>query len=229
MANRFKNASRFSILNENIEPIHKPSENNGFKKSQETEWQTVYNKADRYSTQNRFNYDPEREKQKAKLAKEELTKKNLDVAISFPDLVKNKAPFVKIEEPPKPSFLEKIKIVKPTIESVNDEQQNNILPGWVELSYNKKNKKMEYKYGDRLPKINNNISSELRVLKKLSYNYEKWKADYIQSWGEEEYNKMYISPNYDYHYFDKLDEEYELQQELDNETPSDDIEAYQLM
>ena len=212
MANRFKNTSRFSILNENTEPTNKPTENNMLKKTQDSEWQTVYNKNDRHSTHNhnhnRFNYDPEREKQKAAVLKEELIKKNLDIAISFPDLVKKPAHFVKQEDivttqQTKPSFLEKINVVKPIVESINDEQQNNIPPGCIELSYNAKKRKIIYKRGDALPNINNNINTDLLVLKKLSDNYEKWKADYIQSWGEDEYNKMYISPNYDYHSFDK--------------------------
>jgi hypothetical protein len=219
MANNFKHTSRFSILSENTEPINKPPANINSIKKDASDWQTAYNRNDIYSTQNRFNYDPEREKQKAKLAKEESIKKNLDVTISFPDLITPTSNIVITKDPKKPTFLEKIKIVKPTIESINDVQQTKIQPGFVELSYDSKKRKVIYNYGDKLPNINTNIRTELLVLKQLSDNYEKWKEYYIQSWGEEEYNKMYISPNYDYHYFDRLDEEYELQQdELDNQT-----------
>jgi hypothetical protein len=46
-------------------------------------------------------------------------------------------------------------------------------------------------------------------LVKLTRLYEKRRDNYINSWGVEEYNFMYKFPNYDYEYFDKLDELYE--------------------
>ena len=66
-------------------------------------------------------------------------------------------------------------------------------------------------------------------MKALVDLYENWKQDYINTWGQEEYEHRYLFPNYDYEYFDKLDEEYEYemlkleekerekQQELDTE------------
>ena len=110
----------------------------------------------------------------------------------------------------KPSFLEKINTKNEEVVEVIEEE--TLQPGWVELTYNKKTRQIDYRY--RKP-VNyyRKPSDESIVLQKLVENYEKWKANYIQLWGEDEYEKMYRFQNYDYHYFDKLDEEYERQQE----------------
>ena len=41
--------------------------------------------------------------------------------------------------------------------------------------------------------------------------YERWKADYIAEYGEDYYERHYRFPNYDYEYFDKLDDKYEAE------------------
>ena len=41
----------------------------------------------------------------------------------------------------------------------------------------------------------------------------KRKEKYINDWGYHEYEKMFISPNYDPEYFDKLDAKYEEEME----------------
>ncbi len=51
----------------------------------------------------------------------------------------------------------------------------------------------------------------------LNRNYETWKADYIKEYGEDYYERYYRFPDWDYEYFDKLDEKYELElQKLDD-------------
>ena len=49
------------------------------------------------------------------------------------------------------------------------------------------------------------------IMKALVDLYENWKKNYINAWGEEEYERQYLFPNYDYEYFDKLDEKYEIE------------------
>jgi hypothetical protein len=60
----------------------------------------------------------------------------------------------------------------------------------------------------------------------LNHNYEKWKANYIEEYGEYEYERNYRFPNYDYEYFDKLDEKYEkeLQEQEEKDKEREDAE-----
>jgi len=47
------------------------------------------------------------------------------------------------------------------------------------------------------------------IMAALNDRYERWKEDYIEEHGWDEYDRHYRFPNYDYEYFDKLDEQYE--------------------
>ena len=49
-----------------------------------------------------------------------------------------------------------------------------------------------------------------RAFNKLTKNYENWKANYIQMWGYEEYERHYCFPNHDYDYFDVWAEDKDL-------------------
>jgi hypothetical protein len=51
------------------------------------------------------------------------------------------------------------------------------------------------------------------IMSKQVELYETWKANYIAQYGEYYYEKQYRFPNYDYEYFDKLDEKYEAELE----------------
>ena len=51
------------------------------------------------------------------------------------------------------------------------------------------------------------------VLDALANLHLKRKEKYINEWGYSEYEKMFISPNYDSEYFDKLDAKYEEEME----------------
>jgi hypothetical protein len=46
------------------------------------------------------------------------------------------------------------------------------------------------------------------VIKKLAELYEKRSNEYIELWGYDEWERMFIFSNYDYEYFDKLDRKY---------------------
>lgn len=58
-----------------------------------------------------------------------------------------------------------------------------------------------------------------KILNKLTDSYVKWTDNFIETWGQEAYIDRYVCPNYDAHYFDKLDELYEkeLQKEWEQE------------
>jgi hypothetical protein len=51
------------------------------------------------------------------------------------------------------------------------------------------------------------------IMSKQVELYETWKANYIAQYGEYYYERQYRFPNYDYEYFDKLDEKYEAELE----------------
>jgi hypothetical protein len=55
------------------------------------------------------------------------------------------------------------------------------------------------------------------IIEALSFLHEKRTEEYIELWGEEEWERMFIFPNHDYEYFDKLDEAYEIEQNKINE------------
>jgi hypothetical protein len=55
--------------------------------------------------------------------------------------------------------------------------------------------------------------SPLIVLDGLVDLHFKRQEEYINNWGYNEYEKMFIDPNYDYEYFDKLDAKYEDEME----------------
>jgi hypothetical protein len=68
------------------------------------------------------------------------------------------------------------------------------------------------------------------IMKALAEKYDKWKADYIRDYGIDEYEHLFRFPGYDYEYFDKLDEAWNLelqaQQELEDEKEREQNEEY---
>jgi hypothetical protein len=63
-------------------------------------------------------------------------------------------------------------------------------------------------------------------MEKVVELYEKRKQTFIMNWGEDEYNKLFKFPKYDYDYFNRLDEEYEamLEEEEEKEKEKEFIE-----
>ena len=39
--------------------------------------------------------------------------------------------------------------------------------------------------------------------------YKNRRSDYVKKWGLDEYENMFMFPNYDYQYYDKIDEIYD--------------------
>ena len=71
------------------------------------------------------------------------------------------------------------------------------------------------------------------VLNGLTNLYERRKQEYIDSWGEDEYEKMFKFQNYNYNYFDELDEKYEKEMKKyseyygENDNEYEDDEYYE--
>lgn len=100
----------------------------------------------------------------------------------------------------------------------------NIDPGWVLLRRNKSTSKTIIRENN-VTAIPEKTDYELAIstLNTLVSLYEKRTKEYIDIWGYDEWDQMFTFPNYDYDYFDRLDElevdkleaEQNLQAELD--------------
>ena len=105
--------------------------------------------------------------------------------------------------------MEKLKIVKEEKPIENIEEV--IKDGWVSIKL--QNNKPKYKYGKTTYTPYDMKSDPHYVMSNLVKLHERRKEDYINLWGYDNYEKIFLSPNYDYEYFDKLDEQYELEME----------------
>ena len=99
-------------------------------------------------------------------------------------------------------------------EEKEKEKEEKIPDGYICVSYNKQTRKIQYKKGkmndqNNINKNRNNYVNE--TMNKICNVYEKRKKEYVEMWGEEEYEKNFKFPCYDYEYFNKLDYEYEQQ------------------
>lgn len=136
----------------------------------------------------------------------------------FPELI-TKTQEIKTFIPPlnKNSFTDIVKIEKE--EEVKNED-SNLGNGWVVLNRKKLVCKNQEITGEDTEEPN-------KIMNRLNELYEKWKTEYINNWGLDEYEYHYRFQNYDYEYFDKLDAQEELEQHdqtnnIDDE--SDDLE-----
>jgi hypothetical protein len=100
-------------------------------------------------------------------------------------------------------------------EAENDSEincdDNVVPPGWVCIKYDKTSNQEVWDYGDNK---NNSFNREeiieqenpIDVFQRLVDLHRNRKYDYINKWGMDEYDQMFQFQNYDYKYFDKLDE-----------------------
>lgn len=135
----------------------------------------------------------------------------------FPELI-TKKPIINDTSSEK-SFINTLK-KEIKITNIDTSNEDKTPDGWVSFKYEKSNSPL---FGQNLKLINKviitnneNVEDEneaFEIINNLCSLYEKRRNEYIKIWGEDEYNEMFISPNYDDTYFDKLDEKYEIEQE----------------
>ena len=143
----------------------------------------------------------------------EKEKEKLLANENFPDLVKNKK-----TENTQPvlqtGFIDKVKFVK-KVTSAN-EKVNHIKPGWVVIRQDPITRQL-ITTSNPIPGNTSdddyNDDNEINVLHALVALHEKRTKEYIDLWGYDTWEKMFRFPNYDYDYFNKLDEEYEEEME----------------
>jgi hypothetical protein len=168
----------------------------------------------------------ERNKEMEKNKKEKEREESLKES-NFPDLILNKKKETQSEKTDnclelKPNiviqYAAKLKNIQPMNETKN--QEEIIDPGWVCLRVDPTNKrKIVWEYGPKIYTDTDRNKQELEthvkvdVLHKILDSREKQKQQYIELWGEEEYEKKYGYNNDVAEYFEKLDEEYEEEME----------------
>lgn len=206
-------ANRFDFLNQDKkdEKEHKTKEKKP-KENDKPKEHDKQKKVDNIKVSNNFvNNEKEKEKEKEKEIKGE--KKLIVDELSFPELIKtNDLNNTKNKDGEKISFLDKLKT-----EVKEEDIKDYIEPGWTEVKLDKSTNKRTFKKGNSIKKVYEKSIDE--VVDDLVELYERRKYEYINTWGIEEYEKVFKFPNHDYNYFDKLDEQYEEEfiQELESE------------
>jgi hypothetical protein len=234
--NIFKTNSRFDVLREDFVN----------KKNNKNEKQKQPSKENQSSKENQKNKEitqlnKEEKKINKKLEKPDYVNKKINlIEENFPQLTnvtkkenkiqeekkiqeENKKEENKKEEK-KINYIDKVNILKKTniISNIEDE----VKPGWVKLEKNKITKQVTIKYGKRTYLSDDErLMTPEDVLNNLINLHERRKNEYIRDWGEESYEKTFRFVDYDYDYFDRLDEEYEINQ-IDEGTFSDEELEY---
>lgn len=132
----------------------------------------------------------EKEKKQADLEKALMDKS------SFPELVPTKTS----EQNNNMNYINKLTWVKEEKEKEKEKSEDDWLPmGFEKLGCN----------NESVSKPNLKPTPPYIILKALDDLYQNWKKDYINTWGQDDYEHNYLFPNYDYEYFDKLDDKYE--------------------
>ena len=230
MNNIFKDNSRFvSLVEAKPVKINKVLDNddrieklgNSFKNSNQNKEYSSFNKSYREKMMEKI----EKEEIIRKVEEEKKIAEERRVALakeSFPELVNSKSTVVENTI----NFLEKLKkSVK-----IDKEVKDVVKPGWTELTLDKNSnntimvsniKKEEHVY----VKTAEDLAYD--VIEHLVYLHEKRTQEYIDNWGEDEWTNMFTFPNYDYHYFDKLDEIYSKKySDYESENEEDDEDEY---
>jgi hypothetical protein len=246
MSNIFKTNNRFDFLCENKTHLEKNNKENkkknneikenNFKNTNNTKKNNefeVNNFKNINNTKNSKKYDLNNNVEFKNLKKNKFD--NYDDIIEYPKLVnttnksllgnEDKDKIIKNDK-----SLYKNLLIKKDIQNSDNENliKKEVIPdGHLVLSYSDNKRNVAYNYGN--VKKNNVLNTHNLILDKLADNFVFWKENYIETWGEDEYEKTFRFSNYDYNYFNKLDYEYEMlmdklyeKQEHENDIISDD-------
>ena len=112
------------------------------------------------------------------------------------------------------TFLDKIKSesIKENKIEVEDEEFENLRPGCVLIKKDAKTNKIIVKYkksNEPKPRKKTEEEYSLCALDALVSLHEKRTETYIENLGYDAWETTFRCPNYDYNYFDRLDQEYE--------------------
>jgi hypothetical protein len=151
------------------------------------------------------------------------TKEYLIELNNFPSLNEKKTNISLISEKNvenKICFLEKVKQSITNQNSLNSKKKDDFIkPGWVCLYKDPKTRKTVWDYGDsgmnhtQREEEDEETIHPNDVLNALVFTHENRIAEYDMLWGEGAHEEDFKSPNYDYGYFDRLDDIYEKELE----------------
>jgi hypothetical protein len=133
-----------------------------------------------------------------KLATSKLATKMAEPSTELSNLI---TPILK-----KPLFADKIKESTPPLTPTT---QPTLPPGWISITPTKLKP---------VQPQSNSTQVDGRWADYLTYLHKKRTQEYINAWGYDEWERMFRFPNYDYDYFDKLDEKYERELQKQEET-----------
>lgn len=212
--NTFKTNSRFASLlssNENNnEPVKKDIRNDNISRRENYDRSTHYDRPSHYDRSTRFkdnNIQVKTNKTFNALAPE-----------NFPELSAPHSQIVTSDL----NYSEKLKMeaIK-DIKKTDDLDYELLNPGWIYIKKDsttgKKIIKSKEFWKPRSKEKEEIMPNE--IFNEVVDTYYTREDEYIQTWGIEEWEKLFKFENYDYHYFDKLDELY--YKELEDSEVSD--------
>ena len=168
---------------------------------------------------NRYN------KERPIVEKPQKTEQQIKESLSldnFPELV-SKQIIIEQKNYEDGSFAEKLQSAV-----INEIDSDKILlPGWSLIQRNNITKQITIKQkepvnGWHIEELNN----DFEILDALTELHENRTSQYIEMWGYDEWENVFRFPNYNYHYFDELDELYQEQMEKEEEEERIEVEEY---
>ena len=149
----------------------------------------------------------------------------------FPEMINIKNPLItnhdiNIDSIKNIRFSEKVKSrAHDKTKDINvDIDYQNLAPGWTVIKKAPENGRIIMKTKETVkPTVPSENDLALNVLDALAELNNTRRTEYIEKWGYDLWEKMYRFPNYDYDYYDKLDELNYLSEE---ENDDDDVYEY---
>jgi len=215
MSNTFKQNSRFSaLIDDNAAPPRneKPKPRGDYSDRPQRNRYT-----DKYSSKDQFDRNGQNQDSRIKAnaaLQLELTDEN------FPSIMPPTTNKVKTDLNYTELFTS-LSNTQPT-KVVVDANIETLPPGWVSLKKDPASNKIIWrenksKNADPVEKSENELATE--ALDALVELYDMRDEEYIDTWGYEDWERTFRFPNYDYEYFDRLDElaDEELEVEENNQ------------
>lgn len=240
MKNIVNKNSRFAALADEIKETEKnngknknqPSNRDGniFKRNYDNrpkrhyENRNIKEQTDRKLREERL--EKEREKEREEKIKQSLASE------SFPELITLQNT---VQEDSSMNYLNKLQNIgkehKTKSHNVDiDLEYDNLKPGWALAKKDPITGKIIIKHKpslDPVPREKTQQEIGLDIINSLVELHKKRTDEYINMWGYDTWEKMFRFPNYDYDYFNKLDELYEeMENEYSDEAVSDNDMYY---
>jgi len=131
------------------------------------------------------------------------------------------------------TFIEAMKTKNKESPNGNTTNDDDVVPpGCVCIKYDPATKKQVWIYGKNASSSNNEKNAlednedPCVIFQRLVNLHQGRKYDHISKWGIDEYEKMFLYQNYDYEYFDKLDEQMEKNMEKYYQNTSYNLHNY---